>query len=170
VFSYSSQRRSWSFQRRHAVILNRVRQRAEHAEGFSLPEILAVLLIIGILVAIAIPAFAAQTGKAADAPAKELAAAADTTAQTIATDNSGEYSNVTATELNKHEPLIRIAPSTTEPYVSAATSSKSEYSITVKAPNGDEFTIARNATGEITRSCASPVTKTGCAGAPTGSW
>jgi hypothetical protein len=42
--------------------------------------------------------------------------------------------------------------------------------VTTKASDGDEFTITKTATGEVTRTCASSVTKVGCAGASTGSW
>ena len=80
-----------------------------------------MILIIGVLSAIAIPAFAHQKGKAQDAQAKELARTAETTAETIATDNNGEYTKVTAAELNKYEPAIRISQSTTQAYLSATT-------------------------------------------------
>ena len=48
-----------------------------------------MILIIGILAAIAIPSFLNQKSKANDAQAKELARTAQTTAETIATDNNG---------------------------------------------------------------------------------
>ena len=91
------------------------------AGGFSLIELLVVILVIGVLAAIAIPAFANQKGKAQDAQAKELARTAETTAETIATDNNGEYTKVTAAELNKYEPTIRISQSSTAAYLSATT-------------------------------------------------
>ncbi len=103
-----------------------------------------MILIIGVLAAIAIPAFASQKGKAADAQAKELARTAETTAETIATDNNGEYTKVTAAELNKYEPAIRISQNSTQAYLSAATASKTEYSLTAKSTNGDELKIAKS--------------------------
>jgi type IV pilus assembly protein PilA len=138
--------------------------------GFTLVELLVVILIIGILAAIAIPSFLGQKSKAWDAQAKELARTAETTAETISTDNNGEYKNVSATELHKYEPTIRIAAGGGEAYVSAATGEAHVYSVTAKATNGDEFTIARNAKGEISRQCASPAGKTDCSGSATSSW
>ena len=140
------------------------------ANGYSLIELLVVLLIIGALAAIAIPAFAGQKAKATDAQAKELARTAETAAEVIATDNDGEYTKVTTTELNRYEPAIRIVASANDAYLSGATNGKSEYSLTAKATDGDEFTITRKATGETVRQCVSPVSQTGCSGGKESSW
>jgi type IV pilus assembly protein PilA len=169
LFSHRSQR-SCRTSQRLARIPRRVRERARDTNGFTLIELLAVILIIGILAAIAIPSFFNQKNKAVDVQAKELARTAETTAETIGVENSGNYENVSRTELNRTEPSIHIVPSATEAYLSAATSSKTEYSVTAKATNGDELTISRSATGAVTRTCASPITKVGCSGGATASW
>jgi type IV pilus assembly protein PilA len=149
-------------------MLYRLRQRSTDEGGFTLIELLVVILIIGILAAIAIPSFLNQKGKAYDASAKELARTAQTTAETIATDNNGEYEKVTPAELNAYESTIAIAAGNGA-YISATTHKTNEYTVTAKAANtGDEFTVARNAAGEISRTCKSATT--GCNGKTTGTW
>jgi type IV pilus assembly protein PilA len=140
------------------------------ADGFSLIELLVVCLIIGILCAIAIPLFTSQQAKAQDAQAKEMARSAETTAESIATDHEGLYEAVSAETLHETEPSVRIAPSETEAYLSAASSSAKSYSVTVKATDGDELTISREENGHVARTCASPKLKNGCSGGETGTW
>jgi type IV pilus assembly protein PilA len=148
-------------------MLHRLRQRTENESGFTLIELLVVILIIGILAAIAIPSFLSQKGKAVDAQAKELARTMETTAETISTDNNGEYEKVTLAELNKYEPSIPIVASTTEAYGIEGTHGKEEYSVTAESTNGDKFTITRESKGTIKRTCT--VVKAG-GGCPTGNW
>jgi prepilin-type N-terminal cleavage/methylation domain-containing protein len=140
------------------------------ADGFTLIELLVVCLVIGILCAIAIPLFLTQESKAFDADAKEMARSAETTAETISTEHSGRYGQVTAEALHEVEPAVRIAPSPSAAYVSNVNATEEGYSVTVKGVDGDEMTITREADGTVARTCASPVLKTGCSEGETGNW
>jgi type IV pilus assembly protein PilA len=143
-------------------------RRAQDERGFTLIELLVVVLIIGILAAIAIPSFLNQKGKAADSSAKELARSAETSAETYATENSGEYTNLTLTILNKIEPTIQTAAGNNNAYILEVTGVGSNtYKVVAKSTGGNTFSITKEATGVVKRTCSTAGTA-GCSAA--GTW
>ena len=145
---------------------NRLRQHLTDERGFSLIELLVVILVIGILAAIAIPSFLSQKSKATDASAKELARTAETTAETYATDHGGNYAGMTIAELQAYEKTIPSCPNTSNAClktVTVAGSGSEEYTVTAEATDGHTFSIKREANGTTKRECT-PASVTGSAG------
>ena len=62
--------------------------------GFSLIELVVVILIVGLLAAIAIPTFLSQASKANDAAAKAQARTAQTAAEALAIENNGSFATL----------------------------------------------------------------------------
>ena len=72
-------------------MVQKLRERSQGEGGFTLVELLVVMLILGLLAAIAIPSFFNQREKAKDADAKAAARTAQTAIETYATGNQGDY-------------------------------------------------------------------------------
>jgi type IV pilus assembly protein PilA len=130
-------------------MLNNLRVKAQSEKGFTLVELLVVMLILGLLAAIAVPAFFNQRDKANDSEAKTQAKTAQTAIETFATDNGGSYAAATNAGLIAIEPTISAAVDVEDPAPGAST-----YTITATADNtGNTYSIVRAANGTVTYPC-----------------
>jgi type IV pilus assembly protein PilA len=121
------------------------------------------MLILGILAAIALPAFFNQKQKAGDAKAKETAHSAQVAMETCANDNNGSYENCgTLTALANIEPTL-----TENELVDIVSVGATSYNIKVTSESDPKQTFSIvNAAGILTFPCEVE----GEGGCPEGGW
>jgi type IV pilus assembly protein PilA len=160
-------------------MIGKLRARAQSEQGFTLVELLVVMLIIGLLAAIAIPAFFNQRNKANDSSAKEAVRTMQTAMETYATDNGGSYQSANLTALNKIEPTIPATPcsGSTGPCAKQPTITSSFKGYTVEyvaKTTNNRFQIVRADDGTLSYPCIVPSGSNagGCANvvSGTGNW
>ena len=144
-------------------MINRLRVRAQSESGFTLVELLVVMLILGLLAAIAIPAFFNQRTKAQDSEAKSTAKTAQTALETYATDNNGRYTGATQARLKTIEPTLSSA-TTGANAITVLTVADSAYTITVTSASNNTFSIVRATDGSLTYPCTPAGGGGGCPG------
>ena len=83
-----------------------MRSLPEREDGFSLIEIVVVVLIIAVLIGIGIPTFLGMRDRAHDTAAKETAALALKIATGFATDGTEDFSTLSTSRLNASEPSV----------------------------------------------------------------
>jgi type IV pilus assembly protein PilA len=125
------------------------RSRLSGSDGFTLVELLVVILIVGILAAIAVPIFLDQRGKGQDADAKVYAATAAKTMVVWGNEHGG-YG--TATEAG----LVRIEPALAHARGLDVSGDAHSFTVTVDSVGGGSFTVRRSDGDGETRTCTDP--------------
>jgi type IV pilus assembly protein PilA len=136
-------------------MIQKLRERSGSDSGFTLVELLVVMLILGLLAAIAIPSFFNQRDKARDADAKSAVRTAETAMETYSTDHSGSYAGADADALVKIEPTLADAI-LNDPVAATGTGDTADnsYTVTVDSENApNTFSITRHSDGTTELTC-----------------
>jgi type IV pilus assembly protein PilA len=142
-----------------------VRVRAEG--GFSLPEILIVMLLVGVLAAIALPIFLSQEGTSKDASAKSDARNLATAVESCRNEEGSYAACDTRAELGRDAEAYRWGTDAGEVTVASATASSFSIEAVSEGRTGgshNQFTLRRSSNGNLWRTC------TGSGGCHGGSW
>jgi type IV pilus assembly protein PilA len=130
------------------------RRRLADESGFTLVELLVVIVIIGILATLGIAAFLNQRSKAQDSQAKVYASTAEKALEVWHTEHE-TFLGATATTLTAIEPSLGSAPGLTLSGLGPGTFRVSVDSVS-GAAGGGTFSLERLANGLTRRDCTNP--------------
>jgi prepilin-type N-terminal cleavage/methylation domain-containing protein len=128
---------------------NGFRRVARQEGGFTLVELLVVMLIIGLLAAIAVSSFISQRSKAQDAEAKQVMRTASHAMHVFHMDH--ETFHATAADVEAIEPSLRAARNL------VVNGTVNTFDLAVDSASGDNtYTLSRRADGTVVRGCTAP--------------
>lgn len=137
-------------------MLRSVRERMQSEKGFTLPELLVVTAIVGILAAIGLPAFLGEQAKGQDASAKSNARNMVSAVESCFSETKDYESCDTLTELEATDtkPGVEITDTTTKKKGAVSvTATADTFTVVGYSQSNNTFTIAKAADGTFTRSC-----------------